>query len=129
MCATDPPLVLTHIPLLKVPAGAVNVHGYLHRAAGPTDRHVNVSVEHTDYAPVGLTYVQACGAGEVRHALVDMAGRQRDHAFRRRPVRSWSGARRRRAGKHADEQAVVLAVAGWVRLRGADPDPQLASTN
>ena len=57
LCATDPPLVLTHIPLLKVPAGAVNVHGHLHRAAGPTNRHVNVSVEHTDYAPVGLTYV------------------------------------------------------------------------
>ena len=57
LCATDPPLVLTHIPLLKVPVGAVNVHGHLHRAAGPTNRHVNVSVEHTDYAPVGLTYV------------------------------------------------------------------------
>ena len=71
LCATDPPLVLTHIPLLKVPAGAVNVHGYLHRFAGPTDRHVNVvRFEHTDYAPVGLTYVQPCGAGEVRHALV-----------------------------------------------------------
>ena len=41
LCATDLPLVLTHIPLLKVPAGAVNVHGHLHRAAGPTDRHVN----------------------------------------------------------------------------------------
>ena len=38
LCATDPadpPMVLTHIPLLKAPAGAVNVHGYLHRAAGP----------------------------------------------------------------------------------------------
>ena len=57
LCATDPPMVLTHIPLLKVPAGAVNVHGHLHRAAGPTDQHINVSVEHTDYAPVGLTYV------------------------------------------------------------------------
>ena len=57
MCATDPPLVLTHIPLLKVPAGAVNVQCHLHRAAGPTNRHVNVSVEHTDYARVGLTYV------------------------------------------------------------------------
>ena len=45
MCATDPPLVLTHIPLLKVPAGAVNVHGHLHRAAGPTDRHVNGMLE------------------------------------------------------------------------------------
>ena len=38
LCATDPPLVLTHIPLLMVPAGAVNVHGHLHRAAGPPGR-------------------------------------------------------------------------------------------
>ena len=57
LCATDPPLVLTHIPLLKPPDRAVNVHGHLHGAAGPTDRHVNVSVELTDYTPVGLTYV------------------------------------------------------------------------
>ena len=57
LCATTPPLVLTHVPLLKIPSGAVSVHGHLHRAAGPTDRHVNVSVEHTNYAPVGLTYV------------------------------------------------------------------------
>ena len=55
LCATAPPLVLTHIPLLKVPVVAVNVDGHLHRAAGPTDRHINLSVEHTDYAPVGLT--------------------------------------------------------------------------
>ena len=48
---------------LKVPAGAVNVHGHLHRAAGPTDRHVNVSVEDTDYPPVGLTYVLKLPAG------------------------------------------------------------------
>ncbi len=57
LCATAPPLVLTHVPLLKIPAGAVNVHGHLHRVPGPTNRHVNLSVEHTDYAPVGLTYV------------------------------------------------------------------------
>ena len=64
-------MVLTHIPLLKAPAGAVNVHGYLHRAAGPTDRHVNVSVEHTDDAPVGLTYVieLACRPPEPSVAL------------------------------------------------------------
>ena len=57
LCATAPPLVLTHVPLLKIPAGAVNVHGHLHQAAGPSDRHVDMSVEHTDYAPVRLTYV------------------------------------------------------------------------
>ena len=77
LCATDPPLVLTHIPLLKVSAGAVNVHGHLHRAAGPTNRHVNVSVEYTDYAPVGLTYVpRAClqtPGTERRHATTGFA--------------------------------------------------------
>ena len=77
MCATDPPLVLTHIPLLKVPAGAVNVHGHLHRAAGPTNRHVNVSVEHTDYAPRGThvrprVCLQTPGT-ELRHAATGFA--------------------------------------------------------
>ena len=57
LCATAPPLVLTHVPRLKIPAGAVNVHGHLHQAAGPRDRHIDMPVEHTDYAPVRLTYV------------------------------------------------------------------------
>ena len=26
----DPPLLLTHVPLLQVPHGWVNVHGYVH---------------------------------------------------------------------------------------------------
>ena len=57
LCATDPPLALTHMPLRRVPPTAVNVHGHLHGAEAPTPRHVNVSVERTDYAPVGLTWV------------------------------------------------------------------------
>ena len=34
---TDPPLLLTHEPLEKVPAGCVNVHGHLHGLAGAHD--------------------------------------------------------------------------------------------
>ena len=57
LCATDPPLALTHMPLRQVPPTAVNVHGHLHKGAAPSRRHVNVSVERTDYAPVGLRWV------------------------------------------------------------------------
>ena len=58
LCATDPPLVLTHIPLLKVPAlGPATSTATCTGPPGRPDRHVNVSVEHTDYAPVGLTCV------------------------------------------------------------------------
>ena len=45
---TEPALVLTHYPLRNPPPGTVNVHGHLHGAEAPTDRHVNVSVERTD---------------------------------------------------------------------------------
>ncbi|MYN63781.1 MAG: hypothetical protein F4X11_01930 [Acidobacteria bacterium] len=46
--AGDPPLVLTHVPLVQVPHGAVNVHGHMHEQESPTpNRHVNVSVEQT----------------------------------------------------------------------------------
>ena len=57
LCATDPPLALAHMPLRRVPPTATRIHGRLHGAEGPTPRHVNVSVERTDYAPVGLTWV------------------------------------------------------------------------
>ena len=51
----DPPLLLTHVPLLQVPAGCVNVHGHVHRNESPSrNRHVNVSVEQLDYRPVRL---------------------------------------------------------------------------
>ena len=54
LCATDPPLALTHMPLREPPPGTVNVHGHLHDADAPSERHFNVSVERTDYAPVRL---------------------------------------------------------------------------
>ena len=45
LCATDPPLVLTHIPLLKVPAlGPSTSTATCNRAAGPTGRHEGAMV-------------------------------------------------------------------------------------
>ena len=47
--AGDPPLLQTHVPLLQVPHGAVNVHGHVHERESPTrNRHVNVSVEQSE---------------------------------------------------------------------------------
>lgn len=51
----DPPLLLTHVPLIQVPHGTVNVHGHIHDKAPPTpNRHINVSVEQLGYAPANL---------------------------------------------------------------------------
>ena len=55
----DPPLVFTHIPLIRVPAGCVNVHGHTHDEAPRESRHINVSVEQLDYRPVALPRLNA----------------------------------------------------------------------
>ena len=54
MLDTSPVLVLTHVPLSRIPPTAVNVHGHLHAQPAPTERHRNVSVELTGYAPLRL---------------------------------------------------------------------------
>ena len=54
LCATEPALALTHMPLRRVPLTAINVHGHLHGVPAPSPRHLNVCVEWTDYAPVRL---------------------------------------------------------------------------
>ena len=55
----DRPLLLTHVPLLKVPPGTVNVHGHEHRSASPTtDQHINVCVEQLDYRPARLNDIR-----------------------------------------------------------------------
>ncbi len=57
--AGDPPLLLTHVPLLLVPHGAVNVHGHVHEQESPTpNRHVNVSVEQLTYRPTKLSEIR-----------------------------------------------------------------------
>ena len=57
LCATDPPLALSHLPLQRVPPTTINVRGHIHAGEAPSQHHFNVSVERTDYAPVGLTWV------------------------------------------------------------------------
>ena len=53
--AATPPLVITHCPLRTVPAGAVNVHGHMHRRKDRTsDAHINVAVEQIGYHPVDV---------------------------------------------------------------------------
>ena len=52
---TDPPLLLTHAPLDKVPRDHVNVHGHLHdQWYLPVTRHINATVEQLDYRPATL---------------------------------------------------------------------------
>ena len=57
--AGDPPLLLTHVPLLQVPDGAINVHGHVHEEESPTpNRHINVSVEQLNYGPARLSEIR-----------------------------------------------------------------------
>ena len=59
LCDTDPPLVLSHYPLRRIPPGAVNLHGHLHEGAEPTRLHINLAVERLDYRPQHLPAVLA----------------------------------------------------------------------
>ena len=54
-----PPLLLTHMPLCRVPPGSVNVHGHLHvgRARG-SGAYINVSVEQVGYRPQPLHLIR-----------------------------------------------------------------------
>ena len=55
----EPPLLLTHVPLLQVPPGCVNVHGHVHQKESPSrNRHISVSVEQLDYRPVKLNDIR-----------------------------------------------------------------------
>ena len=55
----EPPLLLTHVPLLQVPHGCVNVHGHVHQKEAPSrSRHINVSVEQLHYRPAKLSDIR-----------------------------------------------------------------------
>ena len=55
----DPQLIFTHVPLIDVPEGFVNIHGHTHNRP-PTDTpHINVAVEQIDYRPVRLSRLRA----------------------------------------------------------------------
>lgn len=50
-------VVASHEPIPTEP-GVLNIHGHTHAVKLKSDRHVNLCVEHTDYKPVRLKYVQ-----------------------------------------------------------------------
>lgn len=53
--ATEPALLVTHVPMLAVPRGCVNVHGRHHAFKPLTNGPwINVSVEQTGYRPLDL---------------------------------------------------------------------------
>lgn len=73
----DPDLLLTHVPLVQIPHGCVNVHGHVHghvhdKSSPTRNRHINASVEQLDYRPVRMTD----GRGLARRLLErgDVAG-------------------------------------------------------
>lgn len=49
-------LLFMHYPLnpANVPSGCVVVHGHIHDSLIPGNKHINVSVEHTNYTPMNL---------------------------------------------------------------------------
>ena len=52
---SDPPLLVTHLPLTEVPDGCVNVHGHEHGFKPLRQgRWINVSVEQTVYRPLDV---------------------------------------------------------------------------
>ena len=59
----EPTLLVTHLPLSRVPAGEVNLHGHVHNhealRPGP---FINICVEHTGYRPLPLEAVRALAA-------------------------------------------------------------------
>ena len=85
----DPPLIMTHYPLGKVPAGHVNVHGHQHDAAPTRTPHINVSVEQTGYRPLELRDVRRLAAaitageyppGRTTHERIEHIGGRRERS-------------------------------------------------
>ena len=59
--ASDPPMVLTHLPMRTLPPGWVNLYGHVHTEPLLDTPHVNVCVEHTDYRPLPLESLLTLG--------------------------------------------------------------------
>ena len=97
---TDPPIVMTHVPMGMLPPGWVNLHGHVHNHAPPGDTpHINVCVEHTDYRPLPLgslvTLAKHLLAGDVdRPVGRETWRRSRDTARDTRPDHSPAPRRR-----------------------------------
>ncbi len=49
-------MTLTHVPIHESSfrGGDYNVHGHIHYKDSPSDKHINVCVEKTDYMPVNI---------------------------------------------------------------------------
>ena len=59
---TDPPMVLTHLPMGPLPPGWVNLYGHVHNNEPLRDTpHINVCVEHTGYRPLRLESLRTLG--------------------------------------------------------------------
>ena len=69
LTATEPPLALSHEPLRRIPPGAVNVHGHVHEGTEATERHINLTVEQTGYAPLRLSEVVARASRRIGQRL------------------------------------------------------------
>ena len=54
---TDPPVALTHMPLARIPPGAVHLHGHLHGKGKQAPRRRDVSVDVIDFAPRRLDWL------------------------------------------------------------------------
>ena len=62
----NPPLIWTHYPLADVPSGCVNIHGHIHALPPTRSRHINVSVEQLDYAPISLARLRCLAQALVK---------------------------------------------------------------
>jgi calcineurin-like phosphoesterase family protein len=59
-------LLITHYPMNDVPIRCINVHGHIHQRPAPTSRHFNMSVEHTNYAPIPIAKILEQGHAMAR---------------------------------------------------------------
>lgn len=50
----DKQLLFTHHPLTIVPKNCINIHGHIHQHKAPSDNHINICVEHTNYTPINM---------------------------------------------------------------------------
>ena len=58
LCHRHEQYLFTHYPLTNVPKGYINVHGHIHQKPNPSSKHINISVEWTNYKPIPLS---SCG--------------------------------------------------------------------
>ena len=55
----SPALAMTHVPVPDLPEGWINLHGHWHDRNNESPRHINVSVEQLNFAPVDFRRICA----------------------------------------------------------------------